>query len=353
MKRAARVLSPLAAAVAACALAGPSERPGTPPVLENGWARAVPHSDVTPTRERAARTATSWLGGARTTATGETVTVYVSASLPAELGTPQSWADFLAGLVHGRELSNLTAYIGTLTEIGEMCGPHALGCYGGNRMAAIGQRAFGISAEEVVRHEYGHHVAGNRVNPPWTAIDWGPKRWASQASICRRAAGGGIFPGDEGDNYQLNPGEAWAETYRIMVEKKVGAIGSGWGLVDLSFLPDDAALDAAERDVIQPWTATTRSMFRTRFTAKGKRVWSIPITTALDGDVAITLGLPRGGVHDAVLVDRDRKAKLATALWAGPSTKRITTTVCGSRSLVLTIRHRGAFGQVVATVDKP
>lgn len=350
VKRPARTVLLLAASVA-CALAG-SSRPTGAPLLEEPRSRAVPHSDVTPTRARAARAVSSWVGGALTTA-GGTVTVYVSASLPAELGTPQSWAEFLAGLVHGPELSTLTAYIATLAEIEDLCGPRALGCYGGNRMASVGETAFGITAEEVVRHEYGHHVAGNRVNPPWTAIDWGPKHWASHASICRRAADGSVFPGDEGDNYELNPGEAWAETYRLVVEQRTGAAGSGWQLVDPSFLPDDAALAAAERDVVHPWTATTKSVSRTRFTPKGRRVWSIPITTPLDGEIAITIKLPKGGLHDAVLVDRDRKAALATALWAGPTTKRITTTVCGPRSLVLRVGQRGAFGRVVATVARP
>lgn len=342
----------VAAVAAACALAGSSDGTRATP-LELGWARAIPHSDVTPTSARAARVATTWLGGEVTAASGERVTVYVSASLPAELGTAQTWAEFLAGLVHGPELPTLTAYIATLTEIQAICGPHALGCYGGGRMASIGETAYGISAEEVVRHEYGHHIAANRVNPPWAALEWGPKHWASQASICRRAAEGTVFPGDEQNNYELNPGEAWAETYRILVERKAGATGSGWQLVDLSFLPDDLALQAAERDVLQPWTGAARSVFRTRFTAKGKRVWSVPITTPLDGDVAITIRLPKGGLHDAFLVDRDRKTTLATGLWAGPSAKRITTTVCGSRSLTLRVSHRGAFGQVVATVAKP
>ena len=193
----------------------------------------------------------------------------------------------------------------------------------------------------------------DRPHPPWTAIDWGPKNWASGASICARAAGGAVYPGDEGDHYRLNPGEAWAETYRVMDERKAGATGSGWELVDPSFLPNDFALQAAERDVSQPWTATSKTVLRTTFTPKGKRIWTTPIVTPLDGDLKVVVTLPRGGVHDVVLLDAKTRATVASGLLAGMKTKRITTTVCGARSLVLKISQRGAYGRVVAAVERP
>lgn len=316
-------------------------------------ARTIPHTDVMPSQARVARLATTWSGGAITAGTGEVVTVYVSASLPAEHGTAQTWADFIAGLAHGPELSTLTTYIATLDEISELCGDYALGCYSGNRMASTGEPWRNITAAEVVRHEYGHHVAGNRSNAPWTAIAWGPKNWASAASICRRAAEGSVYPGDEGDHYELNPGEAWAETYRIFDERRVGATGSGWQLVDSSFLPDEAALQAAERDVLQPWSTTTKAVFKHRFAAEGKRVWSIPIQTPLDGDLRAEITLPRGGTHTVSLIDATRKTTVADALWFGTSTKRIATTVCGQRTLVLRVTQRGAYGRVVVAVEKP
>ncbi len=355
MNRPARTLLRLAiVAVATCALAGepagfysPSLSPGT------SIARTIPHSDVVPTRARAARAASAWSGGPVTASTGEVVSVYTSTTLPVELGTPQTWADFLAGLVHGPELATLTVYIATLPEIQEICGEYSLGCYGSNRMAAIGETAYGITAQEVVRHEYGHHIALNRLNPPWTAIEWGPKNWASSASICARTAGGSVYPGDEGDHYHLNPGEAWAETYRVLDERKAGATGSGWQLVDPSFLPDELALQAAEQDVSQPWTAASKTVFRRTFTPKGKRIWTTQIATPLDGDLTVVVTLPRGGVYDVVLLDAKTKATVATGLWAGMKSKRITTTVCGARSLVLKISQRGAYGRVVATVERP
>jgi hypothetical protein len=181
----------------------------------------------------------------------------------------------------------------------------------------------------------------------------GPQERASGAALCRRAADGSAYPGDEGDHYELNPGEAWAETYRLMDERKTGESGSGWQLIDPSFYPDDIALQSAERDVAQPWTAGTRTTYRHRFTVKSKRLWSVGIAAPLDGDIAVTIRLPKGGVQEAVLVDRESNAVLGTALWSGAGVKRVTTTLCGIRSLVLKVRQRGAYGQVVATVEKP
>jgi hypothetical protein len=354
MGRPAHISFLVAALAAACALAGGSRigEPGSTD-LRASAARSIPHSDVTPSAARLAGAASAWSGGAIATSTGEMVTVYVSSTLPAELGTAETWAEFLVHLVHGPELATLTAYIAPLSEIADICGPRSLGCYGANRMAAMGETMYGITAAEVVRHEYGHHVAGNRLNPPWSAIDWGPKNWASGARICRRATDGTAYPGDEGDHYELNPGEAWAETYRLMDERKSGASGSGWGLIDSSFYPDEPALQAAELDVSRPWTAGSRTTYRHRFTATSKQLWSIPVATPLDGEIAVTIRLPKGGVHDVVLVDRERKAVVGTALWSGASEKRFTTTLCGTRSLLLKVRRRGAYGQVVATVEKP
>ncbi len=207
--------------------------------------RAIHPPAATVSTQSLARSAASWTGGVTKAQTGELVNVFVSSALPPDLGTAQSWADFLAGLMHGPELSALTAYIGTFAEMQEICGEHALGCYGANRMVSMGETVFGVTAAEVVRHEYGHHIAFHRVNAPWQAIGWGPKHWASVESVCARAAGGTAFPGDEGGNYALNPGEAWAETYRLLDERGAGASGSGWQIVDSSFFPDEVAFAAA------------------------------------------------------------------------------------------------------------
>lgn len=315
--------------------------------------RAIDQPETRFAQARLARSAISWAGGPTTAMTGETVTVYVSAALPPELGTPQTWADFLAGVVHGPEISALTAYIATFPEMQEVCGEHALGCYSANRMMSMGETMFGVTAAEVVRHEYGHHIAFHRLNPPWQAISSGPKNWASAESICRRANEGSAYPGDEGDHYSLNPGEAWAETYRLLDERKAGATGSGWQIIDSSFYPDEAAFQAAERDVLQPWAAGRALVLRKNMSNRAKRVWTIPLETPLDGVLDVTVTLPKNGLHDVVLLDRDRNTVFAKGLWASRTTKRMTTTVCGERSLVLRITQSGGFGRVSVIASTP
>ncbi len=196
-----------------------------------------------------------WRGGAITTSTGETVSVLVSQAFPLETVTPESWAEFLTKLVHGDELSELTMYVAPLTEVRQVCGGRALGCYSRDTGVSVGEvLPDGTTPEEVVRHEYGHHIALYRSNAPWRAIDWGPKHWATVANVCARVARGEAFPGNERDDYSRNPGEAWAEVYRLMDERKVGITTARWQIIAPSFYPTEAALQAAERDALQPWT---------------------------------------------------------------------------------------------------
>jgi hypothetical protein len=149
--------------------------------------------------------------------------VLVSEAYASDSGVAQRWADFFATLLHGPELGLLTAYLAPLDEVHGICGQGALGCYSSNRLVTVGDSSGGIPPASVAAHEYGHHVAYNRVNPPWIAVAWGTKRWASHMNVCSRAAAGTAMPGDEGVDYVLNPGEAFAETFRVLNETLAGA----------------------------------------------------------------------------------------------------------------------------------
>ena len=122
----------------------------------------------------------------------------------------------------------------------------------------------GITPEELARHEYGHHVAANRLNAPWPAADWGPKRWASHVGVCARAAAGTASPTSNTD-YERHPGEAFAEVYRVLNERRGGSTALTWSIVDDSFIPDAAALRAAEEDVTKPWLAPVKQTVAGRF----------------------------------------------------------------------------------------
>lgn len=288
------------------------------------------------------------------TSTGETVTVLVSDALPVETVTPEGWAEFIAKLTHGSELAALTTYIAPLDEVQQLCSARALGCYSGNEMVAFGEAAIdGTTPEEVIRHEYGHHVAFHRLNTPWSAIDWGPKNWASAATVCPRVIRREAFPGDEGSNYSQNPGEAWAETYRLMDERKAGITTASWTIISQSFFPDEAALQAAERDVLQPWTTGRTIVFRRVFGKKTRKVWWIPLSTPLDGDLRITAAVPTGGLHEVALVAPNRRTVIRRAQWIGQRAKRLSTTVCGQRSLFLRVTQGGALGRVTVSASTP
>ena len=302
---------------------------------------------------RLARALPALRGGPTPTSTGEVVDVRVSDTLPVTV-TPQTWAEFIVGLVHGPEVSQLTAYVVTMDEMQDVCGDRALGCYSANQMVVPGEVAVdGTTPEEIIRHEYGHHVAFNRVNPPWVAVDWGPKNWASSQNVCARVSRKEAFPGDEGTNYARNPGEAWSETYRLMDERKDGITTSTWPIIAPSFYPNDAALAAAERDVVDPWTATHTLSYTHVFTKSSKRVWWIPLATPLDGDLKLAAALPTGGEYDVALVSSNRQTVVQRAQWASQRVKRLSTTICGPRSLFVRVTKSGQPGRARVSVTLP
>jgi len=327
---------------------------GSVGVAEHGSSYALSLEDdatAQPSASRLARLATTFRGGPITTSTGEVVDVRVSDALPAETSTPEGWAEFLVHLTHGSELGQLTASIVTLDEVQEICGSRALGCYGRDQLVAPGETVVDTSAEEVVRHEYGHHIAAHRRNDPWTAIDWGPKRWATAADVCSRVTRNEAYPGDEGTHYQLNPGEAWAEVYRLMDERKAGITTATWPIIARSFFPDADDLLAAEEDVLQPWAAPRARLYTKTFGRKTARVWWIPLTTPLDGSIRVSATVPTaGGSVDVTLVGADRKTVVRRAQWIGQRVKRLDGSICGQRSLFVRVTQKGLAGRVRVSV---
>lgn len=286
-----------------------------------------------------------------TASTGDQITLYVSDAYGPD--QVQRWADFYARLPHGSEFGVLTAYVAPLAEVQTMCGDEALGCYWSNRLVTIGESVGWVPAEEVAAHEYGHHVAFNRSNAPWLAVDWGTKRWASYVNICARAKAGTVYPGNEESWYRLNPGEAFAEAYRVLTETKSGATTFIWSLVDGSFYPDATALRAVEDDVMKPWSASSSTRLVARFRTSGPKVWTRKVATPLDGIFSLAVTLPRGGLYDVTAVAADGKTVVARALWAGTAEKSATFQICGERSLAIRIVRRGAPGRFSIAMTRP
>ncbi len=169
--------------------------------------------------------------------------------------------------------------------------------------------------------------------------------WASHMNICARTAQSTAFPGDEGSAYTLNPGEAFAESYRVLNERDRGA-PFVWPIVDPSFIPDNAALDALRQDVVEPWTGPTRRTFRVRF-APGRRSWTKTLATPLDGQ----LSAAAGGPADVQLMDGARS--VAGGAWTATGGKSFEYQVCGVRSFVLRVRRAGGPRTLVLRLVQP
>lgn len=196
---------------------------------------------------------------------GETVEISVTEAcrLACTAADPQKIADTLGTFVHGFEMELLSVQLDTPSQIEFDCGYGAEACYYGaeNKIVLSGDDTpapEGASREFVLAHEYGHHVAQHRESPsPFpAAIDWGTPRWSSYENVCRGSRAGALFPGNEGQHYFRDPGEAFAEAFAHLrfPESKVP-----WRWA-AALKPDEAALEAIREDTLEPWLG--RSTFK-------------------------------------------------------------------------------------------
>jgi hypothetical protein len=337
---------------AAAAQAAPSHRLKSPTLAAIARADApITDGPVVASVTRALAPSGYW-GGIYRTAAGESVTIYVSNSFPVDAALGQRWADFLASLVHGSELSTVTVLLSTSEEISRFCGDDALACYSprGALLYAPGEDPNSdLSAEAVIAHEYGHHVAASRINPPWDALDWGPKRWASAMQVCARTKKGDLVPGAEDlVRYEQNPGEGWAETYRVLNQRRLNLPESPWTIVIDSLYPTPVALTAAEQDVTTPWTSDATTV-RTGAVTRTSRARTFNVSTPLDGTLKVALRSSAGlRVSLDVLASSTRVAHVS-----GARSLARSMTVCGTRSYRVRVTDLRGKGSFRLTVTEP
>jgi hypothetical protein len=192
-----------------------------------------------------------------------------------------AWAEFFRTLPHGAEIGSLTVLLGNADDVRLRCGAEADGCYLplGKRivMPGAGLPVLGI-AEEIARHEYGHHLAAQSDNAPF-APGLGTKRWFTQEHICERLRSGELVD-DAVEGYERSVAEGFAEAYRVTS----GGQSHDW-IVDSAFLPDAPARRAILTDATHPWTGPRSRAVRGRLPAGGRA--TLRIRVPLDGDVRI------------------------------------------------------------------
>jgi hypothetical protein len=315
---------------------------------------AIADSMLSSPRAQRLLAARAYWGGRYTASSGDSVTIYVSDAYAQDPATPQRWAEFLTSLVHGPELAKLKAYLAPLSEVQSICGAQALACYEAGRslLVAPGEDPTAdTSAEAVITHEYGHHVAANRSDAPWSALARGTKRWSSYENVCARTRRGAAFPGAEDfAHYRLNPGEAFAEAYRVLNERKLGVPEAPWSIVSTSFYPDASALAVLSADVTSPWRQAPPTVLTGTLRAG---VRSYRISTPYDGTFRATLRAPAGARFDLSVRSVSGATLGATSTAPSSRARTLTTIVCGARTLVVRVARESGGGAYRLAVSTP
>src|SRR5215218_820314 len=271
---------------------------------------------------------------------GERVAVDVSAGYAETPARVQELVDFLGTLVHSHELGRLSVSIRTSDELHGICGFAADACYSPALMRMIipGEDLPHVSLEHLLAHEYGHHVLANQRNEPWDASSRGGKRWATHENVCALTAAGEAFPGDEGDHYRLNPGEGFAEAFRVANAARAATWPVSAWIVDPRFYPDAAATRLLEADVLDP-LERPRTVRRTlRLGARGER--HIRVSTAWDG--VLHVSAPHARIK---ILDASRRP-------LSPWIRRGRHVICGTRSVVVAVRAATA-GRYAVRITRP
>jgi hypothetical protein len=310
---------------------------------------------------------------------GQHVTISSNAYSTADM---QSIADVLGGLVHGDEMNSLSVYLAAPSELGQICGPGALACYAPSQsemiVSGVDGSAYGVPRDYTIAHEYGHHIANNRLNAPWSGLETGAKRWATYSHVCEGVRDGSLVPGDEGDRYWDNPGEGFAEANAHL---NFPAVSVPWGY-NAMLRPSQPALAKLRADITTPWTEPATVTWNGSLWAgrphPADRRFSIP----LDGDVDITLTGPVGSNYDLYVLGerlpvsrhvrerlrrlkhrhgrhhhhhrkpRLRRRVVSRAASSG-SNEQIQMQLCGRSSIQLEVRRRSGSGPFSVSVTRP
>ncbi len=287
---------------------------------------------------------------------GDSIAVVVTDACRAECDAadPQAIASTIGTFIHGREVDLLAVQLDTPVQIGFDCGFEAQSCYfgGEDRIVLSGNDdpvPDSASRDFVLAHEYGHHVAQHRQMPaPFVAaINWGTERWSSVEHVCQGHRRGAYYPGDEGDHYYEDPGEAFAESFAFNRYPEA-AVKWAWAP---ALRPTAASLRALRRDTLKPWLGRRSFIVSGRVRADGTVVREF--RTPLDGRVSIGPVSERKLGYEVAI--RNRSGHLLRSSRQGVSPRhRLDYTVCGQSRLRVAVRATGRAGKRFRlTVQRP
>lgn len=281
---------------------------------------------------------------------GSAVRVSVSSYYAPDQALDQQYVDFLGSLDHGGELDGLQVMIVGPTEIQEdkYCGGDAVACYDpsiGQVFIAGDPTYEGIPTSFALAHEYGHHIARSRLNPPFPggALSWGTKRWASTQKICALASDRKLFPGNP-NHYWDDPGEAMAEEYATTQTTS----GSPWEYTSM-LTPDARSNSAVLSDVNDPWTGPTVSNFAGRI--KNGQQATVQFDTPLDGSLRMKLNGPSSADFDLLLYSAH--GTLLRISRQPASREKVAFTVCGQRRMIARVVTYSGAGRARLSISRP
>jgi hypothetical protein len=151
--------------------------------------------------------------------------------------------------------------------------------------------------------------------------------------ICAGVKANRLVPGDQGISYLYNPGEAFAESYRVLNERRLGLPQGPWDIVDTSLQPSQAALDALLLDIQSPWAGPRLVTRKSSFVRASKTsVRTFTLATPLDGSLSLAVKAPKGTVF------RPHAA---------------SNTICGQRSVTVTVTRVKGYGAFTLDATLP
>jgi len=299
------------------------------------------------------------------------------ADVPYDAARAAEWARFLVSLPHSSEMRKMTARLSPyfMMQSSSQCGKDALACYDPSAASLY------ISWEkppppsdiftprQIAAHEYGHHIAASR----WKdgsddPLAWGPQRWSTAMRVCERAFTDGrsvlsppMYPGDEGNHYADNPGEIWAEDYRIYAASVNGDPLDSWdsSVFNPVWEPSQGLLTAVASDVNTPWTGLVTKDWSGRFD-NANTTFTATVPVPVDGKVrawtvnsgslktSITIGKPAGS--GGRLLVRPTETVKGTDNKSHQATSR---KLCNTGSATVTVTRKSGTGSWKLSVQSP